>query len=330
MRLVLALVTVLCLAPAPKPVALVYAPAAGTTLQRTWRVSYALELEEMSMSFDGEELPAEYMEDMDSTNSREETRIVTDVLEAVADGRATRLVRRFDTLEARDVMTFSGEDDEESESSSPLEGKSVVFSWNDEDEAHEVAYSEGEEGDEEDLDGLEEDMDLRALLPSGEVEPKASWDLAPRVFDSLMALGGDLLEEEEEEEIVGGDELEENLDGTFRATFLELREQDGVRVAVVRLEVDVKTYADEEIAEAGDEEMGEMSGTERTEMAVEAEGELLWDLEHGHALALSLEGTLTMVYAQDMRGTMEGESFEQATSMSFRGPLKLTLEIERP
>ena len=208
----------------------------------------------------------------------------------------------------------------------------MVFTWSGEEGEHEVAYAEGEEGDEEDLEGLEEDMDLRGILPDGAVEPGASWDVELGVFDSLMLLGGDvvLLAGEEEEELLGGDELEENLDGAFRATLLELREQDGVRLAALRLEVDVKTWSDEEVAEEGDEEMGEMSGTERTEMAVEAEGELLWDLEHGHALSLALEGTLVMVYAQDVRGSMEGESFEQATSMTFRGPLKLTLEIERP
>lgn len=334
MRHVLALAAVLALAPAPQPVALVFAPAAGTTLQRTWRSSYALEIEEMGMSFDGEELPAEYMEDLGGTMSGEETRVVTDVLEAVEGGRATRLVRRFDALDGKDVMAFDDEEPEESAATSALEGKRVVFRWNGEEEAHEVAFAEGEEGDEALLDGLEEDMDLRALLPDGEVEPGASWELEPTIYGTLIALGGEvglLAEDEELLDDESSEELEENTDGTVRATFVEVREEGEARIAVVRLELEVTTFSDETLEEGGEDEEGfhDFGGSERTDLAVEASAELLWDLAHGHALSFELEGTLSMTITQDMRGEMEGESFEQSTSMVFRGPLTIALEIER-
>jgi len=59
------------------------------------------------------------------------------------------------------------------------------------------------------------------------------------------------------------------------------------------------------------------------------EGELAWDLEHGHALTLELDGTLSMKMAQTVRGEMEGESFEQAQTMLFEGPTSFRLAIER-
>jgi len=330
MRHVLALAAVLALAPAPQPVVIAFAPAAGMTLQRTHRTGFALELESMSLSFDGEEVPAEYLGEMEGSLLNEETRVVTDHFAEVAEGRATRLVRHFDTLAGKDTRTFEGgEEPEEVLLTSALEGRSVVFAWSAEAEGYEREFAEGEDGDVELLEGLEEDMDLRTLLPDGEVEPGASWELEPQVYGGLIEPGGDLALLAEDEESAGNGELEENADGTVRATFVEVREQSGVRVAAVRLEFDLETYMDEPVTEEEEEDIPAMEGTWRTALAVEAAGELLWDLEHGHALALEIEGTLTMTMTQDLRGEMDGESLEQKMEMVFRGPLTIALQIER-
>jgi len=337
MRLLLALPAVLCLAPTPGPVALVYAPAAGTTLERIFSTSFELELESMSMSLDGEEVPAEYLDEMEGTILSEETRIVTDVLAEVSGGRATRLVRTFDLLASRDLRTFeAGEEPEQSLNSSALQGKSVVFTWNTEEDRHDVAYAEGEEGEAALLEGLEEDMDLRALLPDGEVELGSSWELDAAVYDGILLLGGDVTllpdgEGEPEDSAARDEQLEENTDGEVRATFVELRESEGQRYAVVRLEFDVSTYWDEPTVEEGDLEEGipTMEGSWRTVLGVEATGELLWDLAGGHALSLEIEGTLTMTMKQEMRGEMEGESVESTIDMVFRGPTKTLLALGR-
>ncbi|MEQ1892173.1 MAG: hypothetical protein ABL998_06495 [Planctomycetota bacterium] len=311
---------------------LVFAPAAGTTLQRTCSSIFALELESMSVQFNGEDIPAEYLGDMDGSMGHEERFTVTDVIEVMGDGRPTRLVRSFDELSGKETATFGGEDGEETKEtpkSSELEGKRVVFAWNEDDGAHEAAFAEGVEGDEALLADLEEDMDLRELLPGHEVAPGDHWEIEPVVFDRLLSPGGDLalVGEDEEEEDDDEDSPEENMTGSVVATYRGSEVVEGVKLAVIELAVEVETFEDEEPA---DEELpAGFTSTQRLEMEIVAAGELRWDLEHGHLAGIELAGDLRMRMAQTMSGEMESESFEQAQTMEFLGPITFAFTVER-
>lgn len=316
--------------------AIVFAPAAGTTLQRSCSSDFRLELEALALSFNGDEVPAEYLGEVGGSMAHQESFVVTDVLETVADGRATRLRRRFDELAAKETTTFEGEDGEETSEEpyeSELEGKEVVFEWDEESGAHTVDFAEGVEGDEALLEELEEDMDLRGLLPGHEVEPGERWEIDVSVFDRLMSPGGDLALRGEDDEGDEEDSFEENLEGSFVATFRGVESVDGARLAVVELVVEVTTYDESESTEQLTEDAPEgleATTSQRMEFAIEVAGELRWDLEHGHLVSLELAGDMSLRMVQAMSGEMEGESFEQVQTMEFVGPLGFRFEVERP
>jgi len=330
-RCLLVPVLAVLLVPGGGPEPLTFSPAAGTTLQRDCSWSHTLELESLSVQFNGEDVPAEYLEAAEGSMSREETIVVTDVLETMGDGRPERLVRTFDELSARETLAFGGEPSEEI-GASELEGKRVVFRWNAESDAHEAEWAEGEEGDEALLAELEEDMDLRALLPGRAVEPDERWEIEVEVFDRLLSPGGDLAlvspSDEEDEDDDSDQQFRENIDGSFVARYVGSSEEDGTRVGVIAVTIEARTFAEQPLGE--DERPEGFEGTRRVEMEVELEGELHWDLEHGHARLFELSGTMALDMLQALRGEVEGESHEQSQRMEFAGPVSLRFTIERP
>jgi hypothetical protein len=147
--------------------------------------------------------------------------------------------------------------------SSELEGMSVVFTWNEDEEDFDVAFAEGMEGDEKLLVNLVESLDLREFLPPNEVSSQ--------------------------------DEMVGELDGDIAAELVGIREEDGKRLAAIKLELDLSSASDlkEKMSELKDqmpEGMGEIDFESfDVEFEFKGEGELLWDLEQGlfHSLAIS-------------------------------------------
>jgi hypothetical protein len=308
--------------------------AADTTLVRTLENAYALELEEMVLSVNGEEVPADAFGEVDIRVAHSETFVVTDAYEAVAGGRPERLRRTFEELGREERSTFSsdaGDGNDDTDYESELEGKTVVFSWNEESERFDAAFADGEEGDEALLAELEEDMDLRRLLPAGALAEDESWSIDPAAFDCILAPGGDLgLEDtdvEAEDASSLDDDLRANLAGTFTATYEGVREEGSARVAVIRLEIDARTHAEEDLAE--DEIPEGARGTGRIELGFVLAGELCWDLEHGHALSLELSGEHRLTTVETIAGEFEGESLEQSQTMVLSGEATFSMQIAR-
>ena len=124
------------------------------------------------------------------------------------------------------------------EISSVLEGESVEFVWNEEEETHDVVLPDSSALEDEDLEGLIEDMDFRGLLPDGEVDEGDEWEIDLLVMLSLFSPGGDTklipeTNEEMEDMGMGGDTgdatdyFNEDIEGEFTAVF------DGDRKSVV-------------------------------------------------------------------------------------------------
>jgi hypothetical protein len=304
----------------------------GTTLVRTLTQSTEMELESMTIRMNGEELPADMLGDIDMSMQREDRYVITDVFEAVQDGRPTRLRRTFDDLGGHESMSFSGPDGEnsdESEYASELEGKSVLFTWNEEDGAFDVSFADDQEGDSELLEELDEDMDLRSFLPEGEIVQGESWEIDVQVFNQTMDPGGDLhLVDTDEEKEQEEDQFDENLSGEIRATYKGMIEEDGRRLAVIAIEAEIETF-DEGQGFGGGELPDGLEGRNRTELTFSLAGELRWDVAGGHAADYELSGEGGIEMSQSVSGEMEGERFEQEQLLQLAGSVRFAMEFVR-
>ncbi len=333
-RLALAPLALLALCSSSVREEIVFRVPADTTLERSVKNAYSMQLESMAFSMDGEEVPADAFGEVEIQIEHSEVYVVTDAFEAMADGRPQRLRRTFQELGGQERSSFSSEGGDESDDSgyeSVLEGKTVVFTWNGEAGRFDATFAEGIEGDEALLAELDEDMDLRRLLPTGSVSEGDTWSIEPGAFACILDPGGDLgledAEGEEQDTSVQDAELRANLAGTITATYKGMREEDGVQQAVIALEFDTHTHAEQAL---GPEEVPEgASGTGRVEVRFLLEGELRWDLEHGHALSFELSGENELTTIQTITGEYEGESLEHAQTMVFSGETSYSMRVER-
>ena len=118
--------------------------------------------------------------------------------------------------------------------------------------------------------------------------------------------------------------LRENLEGSVEATFEGFREEDGVRVAVLRVEAEATTEGEIEVE---DPRMGEV--TQAVAIERELEGELLWNLElqRLHAFIGESQGE----EKNEMRASFEGpdgEEHELVQRMIYAGESKYTFTLE--
>ena len=200
------------------------------------------------------------------------------------------------------------------------------FTWSDEEQDYEIAFAD--EGEDEDalLEGLFEDMDLRAFLPEDEVSEGDSWDIDPIEFRLANSPGGvDFVgddEDQAEEELE--DDLDEAMDGDFTGTLRGTREEGGRRVAVIGLELELETSAEQTVDREEGEVLLEVAAT------FELEGELLWDLEGGHLAGLELDGTLEMREAETSIFVAPNDvEYEVVQTMEMSGDYRIAVQVER-
>jgi hypothetical protein len=232
--------------------------------------------------------------------------------------------------------------DQEMAGPSELEGLTVVFTWDEDEGGYSVEFDEESDGDDELLDGLTEAMDLRGMLPDGEVSEGDTWDIEPSVLlEAFAPCGSVKIRPEELANMMGMNspqpspaEMLGDFEGDITAEFEGIRDEDGTRVAVINLSIDVDTAKD--MTEFMEEMMDEMEMPEGMEIDMDiesmdmefefkGEGQLLWNLETGLVYSLTVEGTVkqAMDTAMNMSmGDME-QSIEQ--SMSFSGEQSITL-----
>ena len=346
----LAVTAPILLASKPSATKLTFAPAAGSSLTKSFSNSVEFALDDMSMLMNGEENPM--MPQIEMEMAMESNVGVTDTYDSVSNGKPRKLTRTFDEISSEmdvsmvvDAMGQVQEENPTGSGSSDLEGETVVFTWDADDEEYVVSYPE-DEGDEDLLENLVEDMDLRALLPKDEVSEGDSWDLPLVSLVDLLGPGGDLkLDfEMDGQEVSGGPPPEmmvnfremmgDMLEGEATATFAGMTEVDGASLAVIEIEIEIDTAKDmsELIEELMGEEMPEGMdfNLDRVdvEFAYEASGQCLWNVRGGHAHSLSLEGEAAV--ALDMAVNMDfgGQSMAMEMSMEMSGEMATEMETE--
>ncbi|NOT31123.1 MAG: hypothetical protein HOP15_11800 [Planctomycetes bacterium] len=322
---------------------LAYEPKAGATLSKQFEVEGEMDLADMSLEVDGQDVSE--MAKMEMAIKTTMKLSVTDRYEEVSGERPTKLVRTFEEISSSTHMSgnnpMTGPNEQDVPLESELEGTSVVFTWNEDDSAYEVAFEGEESGDESLLESLAEDMDLRGFLPTSEVAQGDTWTIPAEAMKAALAPSGDvkLRPGDESNPMSGLDQFSQNdmigdLHGTFEATYVGTREEDGARVAVIQLKIEGRSAQDMT------ERMGEMKDKMKEgmpegidfdvsamdlEYELEAEGELLWNLETNLASTLHLSGEMRLIVDLAMNMTMGDKAQSMDMSQTYTGSQTITL-----
>ena len=334
---------------------LAFGPTDGASVQKRFEIEADFELDDMSAMVDGQDLGA--MLALTLSMETVTTVAVSDEYVAVANGRPTQLRRTFDTIGSEMSLSLGmafGDENQDMTSESELEGATVVFRWDEDEGAYAVEFDDME-GDQDLLDGLEEEMDLRFLLPGEEVAEEDTWEVDVKELLAIASPGGNLSLIPED---IGGEEfgdfddfevfdelfedgfadmLDDFIEGTCVCTYAGTRDVDGTRVGEIRIAVEVTASADladliEDIMEAVSEQLGEEIPVviEMADLNLDlvGEGVLLWNLAAGrvHSLDMTSEAQIAM----DLGITADegGQEHSAELSIEMSGSQTHTLTTE--
>jgi hypothetical protein len=299
-----------------------FAPAEGSTLTKTITASTHMVSDSMEIWVNDEKQEAgegSIIVD-DSTHI-----VIADEYAKVGKGRPLELKRTYEKLEGESSQTFKAgemEDERKKDQKSALEGLTILFKWNDKEEAYEPSFPEGK-GDETLLERLKEDMDLRAFLPDSDVKEDAKWTVkagaaALFIFPNGQVKLEDAEKEEGEEDRSEIDhELTDNLEGKIEAHFKGTREEDGQTVAVIELKGELKSKADMDSAAQGKIEIT-ISG--------DLTGEILWDTKAKHVRSATAAFEQKVTYTASMSYENGGESAKVKQMFGLSGTSKFEIK----
>lgn len=266
----------------------------------------------------------------------------------VKDGHPIKVKRTFETVLGEGEMTF-GENTREIKMESPLESVTLEI-VQDKDGKYEVTVADGKKPDDvAALEGHRTALFLDALLPEGDVEAKASWDLdAAAVKHALRVDVAKALYAPPPRDDSGGDQgggrgrggmrggmmggetrLFQEADFKGKATLVSTDEEvDGKKCAKIEIKIEASgEMATPERGAGGPRRRQDMLENE-TEAFLEnhydinLEGELMVSLKDHHPVSLALEGSI------NSRSTSERERDGVTTKMSSKREGKITYKVK--
>jgi hypothetical protein len=298
-----------------------FAPAEKSTVVKSISTDSSFASTDVTIAMDGNELPKEMVGEM-SFEMQENTKLViTDRYVKVADGRPSELDRTYDELVKTSHESTPGPEgpkEEDKTETSDLEGATVRFSWNADKEEYEKKLA-GEEGKDDLLEGLEEDLDFRALLPKKDVKPDDTWELDAEAFEPLFSLGGEMKFHEEGKEPEKKDDqsldkqLSDNMEGKGKATFESIREKDGRKLAVIAIQAELTTKAKDPESELD------------AKATMKVEGNLLWDMQANRIDSLDVTAEIEMEMSGDQKQDMGGTEHTISIKIELEGKVRLEL-----
>lgn len=335
------------------PFALALLAVGGTMLSTNYaadhavRVSleseFSIETTSFEMTRDGEPVQGGFGGGGGSETARKVVHV--DKWTGVENGKPTKVERTFETLEQKSVMRF-GDQEREMASESPLAGVTLELTAGKDGDV-DVKVKEGDTPSQEvALEHHRLELALDALLPDGEKEVGAKWDLDKDAVRRMLLtdVTPALFPPPEQAEDSGGGQGGRRGGGRMRggssgrlfdiaewegkATYTGDEEHDGVNCAVI----EIKAEADGEMPDMprGGRRGGDMFAPE-IEFAIgpkyeaKLEGKLFYSLADKRPLALELEGTVEINTDEEREGrdggtmhissTQEGK-FEQKLSIS--------------
>lgn len=327
---------------------LVARTAADEVRTRHFSVETELTLDEMTVAIDGQEMDVEAMGGAEMTDRSKLELEVTDSVQAVEDGRATRFARKYVSA-ARSSSHDSKPPGSEMmsgklEGRSPLTGREVEFAL--EEGEFKARFADGAEDPDGHLDGLRAELDLVEFLPDGEVAVDDAWDLDPTSIVALLRPGGDLAFEDEgegegETEVLGrrqrSNAVLEDYEGTFRAVYKGTREEDGRKLATIELTCELECTAS--LTELLKDDAPTIEGPEGMEIEIEivvadlmheieGGGTLEWDLERGMLASLALELEVKRTNTTEMSLDLGERKVSQERTQVFSGKTSIAVECE--
>lgn len=330
-------------APAAAAESIRFAPAEGSTVRKVWTTTHDLRSEAIVTAVGERQITGATQVLLVGTEQLE----VIDEYRRVAGGRPLELRRSYLTIEHGATMAPAGDLRATPRAivrRGPIEGTSVVFTWVDEEQGY-GRYFDALEGREPQLPGLAEDLDLRVLLPQGDVEPGSRWNVDLFALRDVLGPGGNLHFREPDAadpmllrtinagvgSSLFGYLSDSVTGGAATVDFVGVEERDGVRVAVLKLDVEFRALRDrtqfarqnasKEERVAGVEQLGVQIGLE-----LRGTGEVLWNLDENRAEGLSF--TAQQAVAMQIRFQVPGEDVEREQEMRLTGEFRLALDVE--
>lgn len=308
-----------------------FAPAEESEIKVEFKQVFAVEMTDMSLAFNGEEIDTSEMGVPEFSLRDEESIRFTDVFVKTGDDRPTLVHRTFDELTKMSTQSgTSPEGDEEvleDPGTSELEGKTVAFTWDADEEEYVAAFVE-DEGDEDLLEELQFSGYLAGFLSDGDVEEGDRWEVEASFFDVLTEPCGDLKfvleskKDDEDEDDTWGEQFSENLDGEFFVEFGGMRDEDGTSVAVLILTAEVTTEIVQE--QEIDEEMFSGTTTSTFSFSFDMEGELLWNVEAKRPYALTFNGDVEFEIEEETELSGDHGEMKQTTVQLFEGTVDVS------
>lgn len=279
------------------------------------------------------------------------TRIaLTDEILVVEGGRVLKYQRTFDDLAGDGNMTMDmgamGNNTRDVKLVSDLEGQVVVFEWSAETNAFVPRFAK-EGGKKELLASLVEDFDLRGFLPGREVAQGDGWDVDVGVLRNVLAPANGLsMHPDDAKADAAQENMPQNMDfnalfqdsaaRTLRAAFQGVRDVDGRRVAAIALSGKVHAIHDATedsrrgVAKRGDsKDLAPDLQKVVVDVEIELRGELLWDLDGGHAQSLRLNGTERLRQDIDLNQGVGNNRMRVEDSSTQSGPFDIAIDFKR-
>lgn len=333
----------LLLAPAlGAPDELVFGPDEGETVSKRFETVFEVAFDEVQVSGENKGEEVERTVPMKSSIHREKRIVLGDRYERIVDRRPLAIRRSVEEAHALDDVEIQGQPPQHREGTSPLEGRDLRVRWNDEDERYDFALDEEEDDEDVDprlLEDLRPDADFRFLLPGDDVDPGDSWSADGGHLLDLIVPGGDFFPFLPPREIrrppanapqvqlrapfagttIPLGQLVRALPGQITVEYAGEAEEDGVRLALLDLEVEAE--GDVDVTERlrphvahGIPESVEYEYAHTVELSLSGSGRLRWDVERG--VLFDLEWKAEIQGSEDIRMSAEFENPKTGEDMA--------------
>ena len=319
---------------------LAFHPAKDAKTQKELRMEAEFKVEEASFTVNGEPMPGEVLDQVMAQEILLSLAIdATETFVATKDGKPTDLLRSYEKIKTTAEI---GDETQESDTPSELEGKTVRFTWNEKTKTFDKTFHESK-GDESDLESLIDDMEVRALLPAKKVAKGDTWEVAAKDMLALFFPGGPVTGGVEKPE--DGPDLDElgaefgkQLEESFKefkvaCVYKGARDAGGKNVGEIAFTYEGKASIDldpllRKIQESLGEGAPELDVEATATMNLKGEGVLLWDLATGLLHSYEMKADLGLDLEARLHGDEGGQSFEASLSGSIGGDVTWDMSAE--